>query len=125
MALPKPCSLTLELTRLLESHTVFFAPLLDSHTVSHTLALARTFWGCYTRLDSSLSDFFAYRHSFEATNMTDLTNELTIRVTLLYVWRAEMPTVESKKFPRHGNKAMFRTEAETQYCTASNGQNAI
>lgn len=80
------------------------------------------FWigSCYTRLDGRLSDFYVHRYSFDSTNMTDLTNELLIRVTLLYVWRAEMGTIESKQFPRHGNEATLPTEAEPQHCKSSN-----
>ena len=56
-------------------------------------------WSFCNPLYSRLSDFFVHRYILDSTNMTDLTNELLIRVTLLYVWRAEMGTIESKQQP--------------------------
>jgi transposase len=54
----------------------------------------------------------AVRMSYETDNISRLSEELGMRVELLYRWRTEMQKDESKRFPGHGNKAMTPEDAE-------------
>lgn len=50
--------------------------------------------------------------SYEAGSVARTAAELGIQPKLLFRWRKEMATEESKRFPGHGNKAMTPEEAE-------------
>ena len=50
--------------------------------------------------------------SYEAVSVARAAAELGILPKLLFRWRKEMATEESKRFPGHGNKAMTPEEAE-------------
>lgn len=50
--------------------------------------------------------------SYEAGSVSAVALELGIQPKLLFRWRKEMATEESKRFPGHGNKAMTPEEAE-------------
>src|SRR5690349_21712530 len=54
----------------------------------------------------------AVKMSYEAESVSVLASELGILPKLLYRWRREMSTEESKRFPGHGNKALTPEEAE-------------
>jgi transposase len=54
----------------------------------------------------------AVQMSYEVQSISALAAELGVRSELLYRWRGEMATEESKRFPGHGNKAMTPEEAE-------------
>jgi transposase len=54
----------------------------------------------------------AVRMSYEAGSVSVAALELGIQPKLLFRWRKEMATEESKRFPGHGNKAMTPEEAE-------------
>ena len=50
--------------------------------------------------------------SYQRENIKELAEELSIRVELLYRWRAEFATLDGGSFPGNGKKKMTQEESE-------------